>query len=486
MTGVPTADRAEAPLVNFYLPVTSQPRELDAKLLLALVARERGHQAWIGYKSVFQNRLGALEPGVFLIHNARQDTKRVRLTRDHGHRVLVLDEEALVRQTDEIFLKKHPEGAFDPVSRILCWGEDDSELWRRNGIGDDNRRAVVGNPRFDLLRPELAGFFGAQVASIKARYGDYLLLNTNFPTVNNLTPQGGGVRLAPWAMDERGQSLSDMFLANKRAMLDAMVALVAPLARAIEPSTLVIRPHPNEDHGRWREAVRGIPNAHVAFEGGVAPWLIGATALLHNNCTTAVEAAAARVPVINFRPWATEFDNPLSNAFGQTCGSAGEAASAFAAIRARGRGELSPAEMARLRHHVRNVEGPLSCEHIVEAAEAAFAGPESRAGHGRVSRRLAVARMRLTWLARYIKLFRSASGRARRRHVSENYPGLRLAKLDHEQLKYSKEQFDLLMRQFPPLEAEDLDDRIRRFGAATGRFGAFRVRMLSQQLFQID
>jgi hypothetical protein len=39
------------PGINLYLPITSQPRELDAKLLFA---NERGINAVLGYKSAFQ------------------------------------------------------------------------------------------------------------------------------------------------------------------------------------------------------------------------------------------------------------------------------------------------------------------------------------------------------------------------------------------------------------------------------------------------
>jgi hypothetical protein len=42
------------PGINLYLPITSQPRELDAKLLLALFANERGINPVLGYKSAFQ------------------------------------------------------------------------------------------------------------------------------------------------------------------------------------------------------------------------------------------------------------------------------------------------------------------------------------------------------------------------------------------------------------------------------------------------
>lgn len=473
-------------MVNFYLPVTSQPRELDAKLLLALVARERGHGAWIGYKSTFQNRLASLAPGIFVTHNARQDTGRVRLIRDHGHRVFVLDEEALVRQTDEIFIKKHPKGAFDSVSKILCWGQDNFDLWERHGIDADGGKAIVGNPRFDLLRPEIVGFFASQCDSIKRRFGNYILLNTNFPTVNNLTREGGGVRISRWAMDQRGQELSDRFIANKRAMLNAELSLVRPLAAAIAPMSLVIRPHPNEDHKPWIDMAREIPNAHVVFEGSVVPWLLGASALLHNNCTTAVEAAAAGVPIINFVPWTSGFDNQLANSFGRVCTSLEEIIAALTDIGMERDNGLLQSELVLLRHHVASADGSLSCERIVELAEGEIGTLQGVASdRRRTEQHLAQVKMKLMWLKQLLKLYKSKRGRRLRMHLKKNYPELSILGLDHEQLKYSEGKFDLLMRQFPPLDAAILDDKIRRFSEVTGRFGSLRAELLSQHLLRI-
>ncbi len=472
-------------MINFYLPVTSQPREFDAKLLLALIAAERGHRAWIGYKSVFQTQLELLEPGVFLAHNARQKLQRQQLTRDYGHRIFVLDEEALVRQTDEIFLKKHPKGAFGPVSKILCWGQDDFDMWVRHGINAEQGRAIVGNLRFDLLRPELASFHEPDVQAIKARFGDYVLLNTNFPTVNNLTSRGGGVRMAPWAMDQHGKELTDGFLANKRAMFQAMLALVAPLAEAIFPLKLLVRPHPNEDHRPWYDAVQGLENAEVVFEGGVVPWLLGATALVHNNCTTAVEAAAAAVPVVNFNPWASEFDNGLSNAFGPVCRTTAEVAAALEAIRNSGGQRLPEERWDLLRRHVQSIDGPLSGDLIVSLAEETVSGGGA-AGLERPSRnRRAVSEMQALRLWRLLKLYRTRNGWRTRRYVERTYPELRLYRLDHEQLNYTCEQFDLLMRQFPPLNLKDITEKIDRFAAACGRFAGLKPVLLSQQLMRI-
>lgn len=457
-----------------YLPITSQPRELDAKLVLAHFARLAGLRPVIGYKSSFMSEMPRLVPGVFLAHNARQKVEKLSTVRRYGNRVAVLDEEALVRQSDEIFWKKHDRTAFDSVDKILAWGEDDAAIWPVYGVARPEEVAIVGNPRFDLLRPELAALHAPEVSRLRARFGKYVLLNTNFPTVNNFTPQGGGVRMAKWAMDDAGQRLNDRFLAFKRAMFEAEFDLVAPLARAIAPLTLVVRPHPNEDHGPWHRAAAGCANVHVVFEGNVVPWLVGAEALVHNNCTTGIEGVFAGRKVLNFVPVASEFDNPLFHAFGTDCP---DVASLVVAI-AGDQVALDEVSANKLRSCVASLDGQMSGDRIARliAAEP----PELRpgAGTGKAGRVVAAGTMELKRFFKLMSYVLTSRGRKKRRFLATNYPDLRPSDLDLEQLGYSVEQIDLMMRQFPALDDAALDDRLTQIAAALGTAGPFRTERL--------
>ncbi|HSO48738.1 MAG TPA: surface carbohydrate biosynthesis protein [Rhizobiaceae bacterium] len=473
---------------NLYLPITSQPRELDSKLLLALFARERGHNPVLGYKSAFHSALGKLPPGYFLAHNARavRNTDSTLKLRKFGHRVLVLDEEALVRQSDEIFLKKHLQDAFTYVNTVLTWGEDDLNLWKRSDFDLDGRLFVTGNPRVDTMRREALPFHQPLVDAIRQAHGDYVLLNTNFPTVNNLTPQGGGVRLASWALDSRGQEVEQAFLGNKRAMYEKMLEIAPKLAKAIAPLNLIIRPHPNEDHEPWHAAARGIANAKVVFEGGVVPWIIGAKALVHNNCTTAVESAVLRTPVLNFRPWASDYDNELSMAFGRDCADADELARAIADIVGKKAGVLDAGQQRRLERHIASVSGSFSCERILDVIAAAgvpSATDPLRAGS--VERARVQLESTIRWLDNYWRLYAKRSGRRKLRHLRENYPDLKIGKLDSGQLAFSPQQFDLFMRQFPPMQTGDLQERIDRYSKAFSRFKGMRPVVTGENLVTI-
>lgn len=470
-------------MVSLYLPITSQPRELDSKLLLALCAAEHGLSPLIGYKSSLRFHVEGKAPGFYLAHNARQKAEKLRSVRQAGHRVIVLDEEALVRQSDEIFLKKHPTGALAQVDHMLCWGEDDRAMWVRSDTDYAGGYSLVGNPRMDLIRPEIAsGVYAQDIASIRARFGDFVLLNTNFPTVNNLTPYGGGVRLAAWAMDAKGQEQSDAFLKNKRALFEAELALVRPLAQAIAPLTLVIRPHPNENHAPWHEAAAGLPNVQVAFEGGIVPWLLAARAIVHNGCTTAVEAAVAGTPVINFRPWQNEWDNPLAHAFGPDCADAAAVAVAIADL---GSAAQRQSQADRLARYVASASGAYAGDRIAQSLlhEAGLPADATRPGlRDRLRARLGYA---VTWTGRYLAWYCTRKGLRRGRFLRKAFPQVRPSSLDAEMLSYTPEQLELLMRQFPPLDGAQLNARIAHFAQAFGRFDGLQAHRINDYLFRI-
>jgi surface carbohydrate biosynthesis protein len=299
-------------------PVDILAREFDGKLLLALCAAERGWNVLIGGREAVNESIHRRKPCVYFAKSARSGNSRLfaRL-KLLGHQVVVLDEEALVRQSDDFFMMKHEKDALENVDLLLTWGEDSRELWLRSKMLGGLRTETAGNPRIDMLLPQLRGYHQENIDAIRSRYGDFVLINGNFGTVNHRISSNVRFNLAPWARNDDVEKDAAEFVAHKRAVFDRFCLLIPKLAAAIAPRNLVIRPHPAEDHAAWKEATKGYANAHVVFEGSVVPWIAAAQALIHNGCTSAVEAAIGGTPVLTYRPvTSSRFDNPLPNGMG--------------------------------------------------------------------------------------------------------------------------------------------------------------------------
>ena len=66
--------------------------------------------------------------------------------------------------------------------------------------------------------------------------------------------------------------------------------MVRALSHRHRDYQIIIRPHPSESHDPWQRLAAELPNVSVIYEGNVAEWLLAANLLIHNNCTTGVEA----------------------------------------------------------------------------------------------------------------------------------------------------------------------------------------------------
>lgn len=75
-----------------------------------------------------------------------------------GHSVVAMDEEGLVRFPDQFQSMRLETEVFRATRALLAWGRDNAEHWTRLPNYDGTPIFETGNPRADLLRPELRGF----------------------------------------------------------------------------------------------------------------------------------------------------------------------------------------------------------------------------------------------------------------------------------------------------------------------------------------
>lgn len=302
------------------LPVETKIREFHAKLLLAAVAAERGFPVLLGEQNAMLRQIESLPRGIYLDKSvARTKTGHFQRLRRRGFKVVAWCEEGLVYRDRAAYLHERvlPD-SLALAERFFCWGGvQQGDI--AGHVGDlSDRLRITGNPRFDLLRAEYRDLFAPDVAALRARHGDFILLNTNFARYNHFQ---GDDFLIPM-LKQRGTITSaeqERFFEAWRDFLGTLfhgfADMLAPLSAAFPDRTIVLRPHPSENHERWRALTRDLPNVIVAHEGNVVPWLMAASCLVHNSCTTGLEAWLLERPVIAYRPATSEtYDSFLPNA----------------------------------------------------------------------------------------------------------------------------------------------------------------------------
>ena len=411
---------------TIIIPVETLNREFDGKLLLALTAAECGYRPIIGGRTRLHRHIGELPASIYLSKGIRTGNRVVlALLAKLGHTVVALEEEGLVRFSDEAYLMMLDPETFNRAQILFAWGHDNAEVWRRFRGYRGTPIVETGNPRMDMLRPELRNFYADDVEAIRQRYGRFVLFNSNFSFVNHFIPGHMRFRIPANARSERYDQMRSGVYRHKKALFDSFCRLIPKLSAALYPQNLVVRPHPSENRQTWVDVAAGLPNVHVIYEGTVVPWLMAADALIHNSCTSGVEAAILGTPALSYRPVRSdEFDPPLPNDVSAEFDDADALAAAAGMTLACDviDKSLSLQNYRRLGSHVTGLDGAFSSDRILEAlaenrerfAAQPAAGPFDRAlGHAGVAtrniRRAITTRMR---------------GRSSATYTAYKFPGL--------------------------------------------------------------
>lgn len=92
------------------LPVETQSRELDAKLLLACYLARAGMKTIIGSRQTMHNEIASIPQGIYLGKDFRRPSLRIfRILRGRGFPILAWDEEGVVFYNRDIYHRRRVE-----------------------------------------------------------------------------------------------------------------------------------------------------------------------------------------------------------------------------------------------------------------------------------------------------------------------------------------------------------------------------------------
>ncbi|MDP7197820.1 MAG: hypothetical protein QF864_16750, partial [SAR202 cluster bacterium] len=149
---------------------------------------------------------------------------------------------------------------------------------------------------FELLKPKFKFLYQDEVNKIKNKYRDFILINTNMGSGNNIR----GDEFVESNYKGRFKNINQIIAFDKRK-LEAYRSLIINLSQHLD-KMIVLRPHPEEDHSFYLDKFKGIKNIHVVYEGSVIPWLITSDLMIHPECTTAIESLFIGKKPISYLP----------------------------------------------------------------------------------------------------------------------------------------------------------------------------------------
>ena len=376
----------KATKATLIIPVENQVRELDPKLLLACIAARRGFSAVIGSHRDIDLRIASLPRAIYLCKSFTiSNLKMFRIICKLGHEIVTWDEEALVHLPSEMYYSRRLSPfTMKYVSHLFAWGEDNAELWRQYPEFPAGLPIhITGNPRNDMLRPEMRAFYEKDVKEIRNIYGEFILINTNFNHVNSFSPvqnlfQPGKNSGEEWIFGKAARGMTREYAEglrdHKTAIFEDFQRLIPALEQNFPNHTIVVRPHPTENQDIYMKIAAKCQRVRVTNEGNVVPWLMTTRALIHNGCTTGVEAYVMGVPAISYRATVNDFYDygfyRLPNLLSHQCFNLEELRLTLEKILA---GELGAANgeepKALIEHYLAAREGPLACERIIDVLQ---------------------------------------------------------------------------------------------------------------------
>jgi surface carbohydrate biosynthesis protein len=444
------------------IPSEIQSREFDAKLLLACVLVERGFPTIVGSRNEIHIAISRLPRSIYIGKDVRHSSDRISgILKRLGHVIVALDEEAQFNYSRAHYLKARvARPALRATTALMAWGPFNAQAWRESPHYHGVPIHETGNPRVDMMRPELRPFFADDTAALKRHFGRFVLVNTNFGSLNhfypNLTPMKAPERPEP---PPEGADWATGLAHHRYGIFRAFQRMIPLLAQRYP--AVVVRPHPAENHDTWWQAAEGAANVHVLHEGNVIPWLLASEAMIHNGCTTGLEAYVLGARPIAYRPFTSDkYDLELPNSLShEVFDEAGLLAAVDAILE--GRFTETPeqirARRALLDRYVAAVDGRLAVERIADVVE----GVE-RAHGARYSPGLG------TLLAGRV----AAEWRSLQKRHNANKPR-------------HKSNIAYTRHRFPGIELAEVQQRIDVFGRILGRFARVRAEQIEDNIFRI-
>jgi surface carbohydrate biosynthesis protein len=363
-----------------YLIMEIKARELEGRTLLALEAASRGFRVVIGHKGQINIGIysGVLPKGIYFDKSLTRgkETKFEQLLK-YGQVIVSQDEETGLAQGDcESFLDvRSARENVTSAEGVFCFGQYDYDTWIKRYPEAKQKIHLTGSPRIDYWRHDFEKYFQQERAGLRNRFGRFILIPSNFVGANNsymtieqLIEQGranGSIRSLE---DEKARRVR---FADMEKMFNRFAALVKLLAEKFSDINFVVRPHPAERIHAWQDAVKRIENIHVVFEGGISPWVRAASAILHNGCTTGIEAYVSGTPAIAYTPFVSLINKEIPNRLSIQCDHEDEVSDVLTRIL---KGEIindhrTPENDELIKNRLANIEGDTAAKRIVDVLE---------------------------------------------------------------------------------------------------------------------
>jgi surface carbohydrate biosynthesis protein len=327
---------------NIFFPIETIKRELDYKMLLACLVLEKNQEVIIAQHDRIEKIMLKSNNGVYIGKNIMKNQRTLKANNDeysifnkvkkNNISIVFLDEEGGVyaggpNRIKEVLGERLDVNILHSDDLVCTWGDFQSEYYnKRLNTNNDCRVMSTGHIKFEFTKSKYFGFYKEKSDEYLMKYGSYILIDTHFSYANNAY----GISDTFTIRHGYGPTIKEKlklteYWADEQIKIAYFVTLAKKISVKFPELNIIFRPHPSEDFNYYNSIFSKIDNVFVNNEGEVVPWILGAKCLIHDHCTTSIEAHMMKVPVINYAVNNSQkHDSYLTKMIGTKCESENE------------------------------------------------------------------------------------------------------------------------------------------------------------------
>lgn len=302
-----------------YLPIEILDRELPSRILMAMAALKKDFFVVISDQNELKANLNNMPAGAIIQkdHTDCNTYDFFKMAKENGFITSALDEEGLVYFNKEHFSRARiGMDCLSVTDIIFAWGDDQFSILK-NSVGLNNTKIFnTGNPRFDI-----------HLANRRLRAGyknkQRILVNTRFGSVNSgldLDVDGyiERMRLVDEVKTDSDEKFRRLYFEFMSELFEYFIFLIKEICSRFPDCNITVRPHPAESSQPYIDLSEKYSNLNISKGVTLEDDLLNHDLLIHNGCTTGIEALVTGVPTFVYEPMAAPVgDMALPNKFGE-------------------------------------------------------------------------------------------------------------------------------------------------------------------------
>jgi surface carbohydrate biosynthesis protein len=281
-----------------YLEVQIPVRDLDARLLLGHRLTSLGFDVIIGrtrqvFSAALMNRGGIYFTDFGF---TKAGAKKVKALKERDIETFLFCEEVLaVARWDTYQVERVDSEALQLSSKVLLNNEIQKDIIL-DKFNRDYNFLNIGNCRFDLLEAQYRDIYASRINKIQEKYGKFILVCTN-GAVGDVENLGRRISVEGFKNALINQEVIGVMALQKYFIIELL-----KLAKLRKDLVFVIRAKPGEEIAIKKLVPIDLENVFFDCTDNIRPWVMSATHVVSNCCSTALDAVAAGVPSITFQP----------------------------------------------------------------------------------------------------------------------------------------------------------------------------------------